>query len=110
LPWTTCGGGRPRPSRSCSPRPATCGCTARAPLGEAGRTPGVRPDQGLDAQDGDGILRWHITRINNGILEAINSPIQAAKRKARGHRTKANLITMIYLIAGKLDLAVTHTK
>ena len=58
----------------------------------------------------DGILRWHTTRISNGILEAINSLIQAAKRRARGYRTKANLITMTYLIAGKLDLAVTHTK
>jgi transposase len=58
----------------------------------------------------DGILRWHTTRISNGILEATNSLIQAAKRRARGYRTKANLITMTYLIAGKLDLAVTHTK
>lgn len=58
----------------------------------------------------DGILRWHTTGINNGILEAINSLIQAAKRRARGYRTKANLIAMTYLIAGKLDLGLTHTK
>ena len=58
----------------------------------------------------EGILRWHTTRINNGILEATNSLIQAAKRRARGYRTKANLIAMTYLIAGKLDLSVTHTK
>ena len=58
----------------------------------------------------DGILLWHTTRINNGVLEAINSLIQAAKRRARGYRTKQNLIAMTYLIAGKLDLAVTHTK
>jgi transposase len=57
-----------------------------------------------------GILRWHTTRMNNGILEGINSLVQAAKRKARGYRTKANLIAMVYLIAGKLDLALTHTK
>lgn len=58
----------------------------------------------------EGILRWHTTRINNGILEATNSLIQAAKRRARGYRTTKNLITMTYLIAGKLDLAVTHTR
>jgi transposase len=57
-----------------------------------------------------GILRWHHTRISNGVLEAINSLVQAAKRRARGYRTKRNLIAMTYLIAGKLDLGLTHTK
>ena len=51
----------------------------------------------------DGILRWFQSNINNGILEGINSLIQAAKAKARGYRTTRNLITMIYLIGGKLD-------
>lgn len=51
----------------------------------------------------DGVLRWFTSKINNGILEGINSMIQAAKARARGYRTKRNLITMIYLIAGKLD-------
>jgi len=51
----------------------------------------------------DGILRWFTSKINNGILEGINSLIQAAKAKARGYRTMKNLITMIYLIAGKLE-------
>ena len=51
----------------------------------------------------DGILRWFKSNINNGILEGINSLIQAAKARARGYRTTRNLITMIYLIAGKLD-------
>ncbi|HZJ51543.1 MAG TPA: transposase, partial [Actinomycetota bacterium] len=41
-------------------------------------------------------------------LEGVNSLIQAAKRKARGYRTKKNLITMTYLIAGRLPLPVTH--
>jgi len=49
-----------------------------------------------------GILRWFKSKINNGILEAINSLVQAAKARARGYRTTKNLITMIYLIAGKL--------
>jgi transposase len=51
----------------------------------------------------DGILRWFISKINNGILEGINSLIQAAKARARGYRTVRNLITMIYLIGGKLE-------
>jgi transposase len=51
----------------------------------------------------DGILRWFTSKINNGILEGINSLIQAAKARARGYRTVKNLITMIYLIGGKLE-------
>lgn len=51
----------------------------------------------------DGVLRWFKSNINNGILEGINSLIQAAKAKARGYRTTRNLIAMIYLIGGKLD-------
>jgi len=51
----------------------------------------------------EGILRWFTSKINNGILEGINSLIQAAKARARGYRTVHNLITMIYLIGGKLD-------
>ena len=50
----------------------------------------------------NGVLRWFTSRINNGILEGINSLIQAAKARARGYRTERTLITMIYLIAGKL--------
>jgi hypothetical protein len=49
------------------------------------------------------VLRWHWTRINNGVLEGINSLVRAAKRRARGYRNKRNLIAMIYLIAGRLD-------
>jgi len=30
--------------------------------------------------------------------------VQAAKAKARGYRTTRNLIAMVYLIAGKLDM------
>ena len=51
----------------------------------------------------NGILRWFTSKINNGILEGINSLIQATKAKARGYRTIKNLITMIYLIGGKLE-------
>jgi transposase len=50
-----------------------------------------------------GILRWFTSKIDNGILEGINSLIQAAKARARGYRAVHNLVTMIYLIGGKLD-------
>jgi transposase len=50
----------------------------------------------------EGVLRWFTSRINNGVLEGINSLIQAAKARARGYRTERTLTTMIYLIAGKL--------
>ena len=52
----------------------------------------------------NGILRWFHTRIANGIMEAINSLVQAAKAKARGYRSTRNLKAIIYLIAGKLEL------
>jgi transposase len=57
-----------------------------------------------------GILGWFESGISNGVLEGINSLIQAAKSKARGYRSTRNLITIVYLIAGKLDLSVTHTQ
>jgi transposase len=53
-----------------------------------------------------GILRWFTSRINNGVLEGINSLIQAAKARARGYRTTKNLINMIYLISGKLNFGL----
>ena len=56
-----------------------------------------------------GILRWFTSGINNGILEGINSLVQAAKAKARGYRSDRNLATIIYLIAGKLDLTCQPT-
>jgi len=56
-----------------------------------------------------GILRWFTSGINNGILEGINSLFQAAKAKARGYRSARNIATIIYLIAGKLDLSCQPT-
>jgi len=52
----------------------------------------------------DGVLRWFQSGIANGLLEGINSLVQAAKAKARGYRSTRNLCAMIYLIAGKLEL------
>lgn len=51
----------------------------------------------------NGIVNWFKSKINNGILEGINSLVQAAKARARGYRTNDYLITMIYLITGKLQ-------
>jgi transposase len=54
------------------------------------------------------IARWHISHISNGILEGINSIVQAAKNKARGFRNPHNFISICYLLAGKLDF-YSHT-
>jgi len=35
--------------------------------------------------------------------------VQAAKRKARGYRNKQKMITIVYLIAGRLLLPTIHT-
>ena len=51
----------------------------------------------------EGILRWFTSKLTNGILEGMNSLIQAAKSRARGYRTNKNLITMIYLLGAKLN-------
>jgi len=50
-----------------------------------------------------GVVRWHYSRVSNGLLEGLNSLIQAAKRRARGYRSNRNFIAMIYLIVGKLN-------
>jgi transposase len=51
----------------------------------------------------DGIVRWKESLINNGILEGLNSVVQAAKRKARGYKNK-HLKIMTYFLTGKLNL------
>ena len=51
----------------------------------------------------DGILNWFKSRISNGVLEGINSLIQAAKARARGYRNNKTLITMSYIISSRLN-------
>lgn len=51
-----------------------------------------------------GITSYIKSKLTNGILEGINTKIQLAKRRARGYRNTKNFITMIYLIAAKLNL------
>ncbi|MGH4016426.1 MAG: transposase [Pseudonocardiaceae bacterium] len=57
----------------------------------------------------DGILAWHHSHVSNGLLEGTNSLIQAAKARARGYRSKDKMITIAYLIAGKLPLPTVTT-
>ena len=52
----------------------------------------------------EGIIRWKVSQINNGILEGLNSVLQSAKRKARGYGKK-HFQTIAYLITGKLDFS-----
>ena len=54
------------------------------------------------------ILAYFYHRITNAVCEGINSMIQAAKRKARGFNTYEGFASMIYLVAGKLQLAVPN--
>ena len=52
----------------------------------------------------NGILAFFDSRISNGLIEGINSLVQAAKAKARGYRNRETLKAVTYLVAGKLDL------
>jgi len=69
---------------------------------ETGLAPVMKVAQTL-AEHAAGVLRWFRSGLSNGLLEGINSIIQAAKAKARGYRTTRNLIAVAYLLAGKLE-------
>jgi transposase len=56
----------------------------------------------------DGILQWKTSQINNGILEGLNSVVQAAKRKARGYKFK-HFKTIVYLITGGLNFSKVNS-
>lgn len=49
-----------------------------------------------------GIINYIASKVNNGILEGLNSKIQLAKKRARGYRNISNFINMIYFTCGKL--------
>lgn len=51
----------------------------------------------------EGILQWKKSRINNGLLEGLNSLIQAAKAKARGFRNNRYFKIIAFLVTGKLN-------
>jgi transposase len=56
----------------------------------------------------EGILKWYESKINNGILEGLNSVIQATKSKARGYKTFKNYKIIVYLLTGKLDFSLVN--
>jgi len=56
----------------------------------------------------DGVVKWKESLINNGILEGLNSVIQAAKSKARGYKTIKNLKIIAYLLTGDFDFSTIN--
>jgi transposase len=56
----------------------------------------------------DGVVAWAESRISNGLLEGLNSLIQAAKAKARGYRTFETFRTIVFMLTGKLDFSKTR--
>ena len=92
------------PSTTSTPatRPSTCaaGATARnAPVSNPSKT-----SSPSSRTTGTPVIAWHANRLSNGLLEGINSLVQAAKARARGYRNKNKMITIVYLIAAKLQL------
>jgi transposase len=57
-----------------------------------------------------GVVRWYDSRINNGILEELNSLIQSAKSKVRGFKTFQNFMVMIYPVTGNLDFTKVNAR
>jgi Transposase len=53
------------------------------------------------------IREWFESKIANGLIEGLNSVVQAAKAKARGYRSTRNLKAIIYLLVGKLDMQLS---
>ena len=53
----------------------------------------------------DGIVKWFDSRINNGILEGLNSLIQSAKNSARGFKNFTYFKTIIFLKTGGLNFS-----
>jgi transposase len=49
------------------------------------------------------VAHWN-SGVTNAFMEGLNSVFSAVKRKARGFRSATYLITMLYLLAGKLRL------
>jgi transposase len=51
-----------------------------------------------------GIMAHWNHYLTNAYMEALNSVFSATKRKARGYRTTEYLLTVLYLVAGKLRI------
>ncbi len=56
----------------------------------------------------EGVVRWFSSKINNGVLEGINSVLQATKARARGYKLAENFIAIAYLMEGDIDLNVIN--
>ncbi len=52
----------------------------------------------------EGILRFIKSRVTNGVTEGINCKIKAAAKRAYGFKTFERYRTIIYLVAGRLNL------
>jgi transposase len=50
-----------------------------------------------------GILNSIRTHATNAVLEGVNGLVQAGKARAHGYRNVHRFISMIYVLAGKLD-------
>lgn len=53
----------------------------------------------------EGVVHWKKSHIDNGLLEGLNSLIQAAKAKARGFSTFRYFRIVAFLVSGRLDFA-----
>jgi len=49
------------------------------------------------------VMNYIDSKVTNGLLEGLNSSIQALKKSARGYRNPRNFMTMIYLRLGQLE-------
>lgn len=47
-------------------------------------------------------------KVNNGILDGLNSQIQLVKMRARGFVNTENFKYMVYFVTGKLKLDYSH--
>lgn len=56
----------------------------------------------------DGVVAWKKSQISNGILEGLNSIVQAAKAKARGFRTFRYFRVVVFLVTGDLNFKVVN--
>lgn len=52
------------------------------------------------------VVNYFRRLLTSGVIEGVNSTIQAARSRARGYRNPRTFKMMIYLIAGKLDLGI----
>ena len=52
-----------------------------------------------------GVINWYKNKKNNGILEGLNSVIQAVKSRARGYRTYGCFRIIAYLVTANFDFS-----